>query len=1491
MSREGSIKKIPIAGIERNVAYSTSGAMEELSGVSLNSDGRLILGSTLREDTFLSSLRLHDYSVAYVHPISPDISYLIVYSNQDNAVYTLAKKENGEWKKLRKTPILNNAKDVYKIIHCGKILIVCGEKVFYVKHLDNDIYRRVNLSDEDNAQLLSPYIRLYFSLKEKKTLFPIEGAADKIQEDTARIGFTKILKKEKQRGLIKGFVRVKYAFKLYDGSYIFYSNPTFLRQPNDMGTRYRTDFNGNSLPYNIDYEKKQRGFFHSTMCAISSPEPDGKKLQFKYLSQYVNEEKDDIDDMYYYPDNGGWLFDQDYVCAGDIIDFFQNGVRLFDFYPNLMCNRSTSNKVATPYTAVSVGGQLTCTFNGEIPSEFKDIITGVGIFMTDEVYGYHINKPTVKQHATQKGFGTMCEYFQIKNDAEVKKELEDTDIYYKVADINISEIRGYGIKEIDLKGKLDAIRTLTSATTEDRGDIIKGTTELYNGRLHVGGGVKKPFVGFPINYFQDTSFSGKKSFYVEDIMRYANKWEEMMRKDKPFIVLAVGIRVNNKIQEIKRYVDVKYLLDNNINVYTVPTMQMLSYPDARAEYLTIKINMVKDGEYYRGSQTFKLKSSDYNNEAYYLPDDLRPFVFSGSFGGQVSIDDLYDKEENNVLIEDSGNIMYVSEVNNPMLFLPKNKYAVGNGLIMDICTQSYEHSSQGSTGYSPLVVFSSDGIYIISVDTSLKVAYSNSLYLSTKKIMSPNSAYKSSVGILFAADKKLCLLSNNNIRVIDEKVQGGLCKLSDIPKVADLLESEQTIGMSLSPNGTYSRVPFSSYLNNARFFENTSRGEIIVWKKGYDYYYVLNNGRWFTGEGKVRYCFVEDNKPYCVVGNSCFSFRASPSDVHTKGFFVSKPIGNDNQFGRLTRAVIRGKFNVEDIVLANNIIASPKDMKVKVNNIRVEKRKYREVKFEFDHREVIDIPLPDIDYKQVEVNLTARTALNITYKNNMSLYNGYLFFEQEKWQQFVDAKGAISYKGFYYATSTSPDAPNGGLIETPISIWYTNKTSGVALLYKDLWLMPDYSIVNSKGLKTSYKGITDWRYLDLSGGQIAVLPKYVIIEEKSRVVGNYAFGTDYDWQHQRADMSPDKVTLSANTAYRFVVHPPYHQFGQGFVVKNKDFNSYFWDDFLFKVKNDFFGDEDVGYVDFNIDVVRGPHRFLGRKLDYPFLYTGEQIYMLYSELYSNLKKGVYPLWHYAQFEPNSINVDEGENILLDGKYMASNQPYEETPYFFTAAHKGVYNISDIVNQNISEYVFTGKKAKDKAGNYGESYRLILTNGEYYRLVVSGGITAKNGDVLDGVYEFKCTDSYVYSALTDVVRKIQTGIYPSGIPKYSPEYTFSLVKGASRFVDLQLLEYLFVCPYDMVVTYDELMRLIPTFSKIKNLKKYACIYVYGSTDGYKWQLLGRNERNGEFVDIGCLVERVDCKYFRVVFCGELNNQSFMEYIELQGSGTIFNEKMR
>ena len=75
-----------------------------------------------------------------------------------------------------------------------------------------------------------------------------------------------------------------------------------------------------------------------------------------------------------------------------------------------------------------------------------------------------------------------------------------------------------------------------------------------------------------------------------------------------------------------------------------------------------------------------------------MPDDLRPFVFSGSFGGQVSIDDLYDKEENNVLIEDSGNIMYVSEVNN-LTYLPEQQIGAW-----------HRHDTQGGAFESVAVV-------------------------------------------------------------------------------------------------------------------------------------------------------------------------------------------------------------------------------------------------------------------------------------------------------------------------------------------------------------------------------------------------------------------------------------------------------------------------------------------------------------------------------------------------------------------------------------------------------------------------------------------------------------------------------------------------------------------------------------------------------------------------------------------------------------------
>ena len=75
------------------------------------------------------------------------------------------------------------------------------------------------------------------------------------------------------------------------------------------------------------------------------------------------------------------------------------------------------------------------------------------------------------------------------------------------------------------------------------------------------------------------------------------------------------------------------------------------------------------------------------------------------------------------------------------------------------------------------------------------------------------------------------------------------------------------------------------------------------------------------------------------------------------------------------------------------------------------------------------------------------------------------------------------------------------------------------------------------------------------------------------------------------------------------------------------------------------------------------------------------------------------------------------------------------------------------------------------------------------------------------------------------------------------------------------------------------------------QRYAGLYVYGSYDGKQWALLGRVERTGEFRDLGCLVERNDCKYYKIMFFGNLNVNSEIDYLEVQGGDTLYGEKIR
>jgi len=62
-------------------------------------------------------------------------------------------------------------------------------------------------------------------------------------------------------------------------------------------------------------------------------------------------------------------------------------------------------------------------------------------------------------------------------------------------------------------------------------------------------------------------------------------------------------------------------------------------------------------------------------------------------------------------------------------------------------------------------------------------------------------------------------------------------------------------------------------------------------------------------------------------------------------------------------------------------------------------------------------------------------------------------------------------------------------------------------------------------------------------------------------------------------------------------------------------------------------------------------------------------------------------------------------------------------------------------------------------------------------------------------------------------------------------------------------------------------------------KHCGLYLFGSYDCQKWAFLGGTEKTGTLQDIGALVERVDCKYFRVGFVGQVSTTSHLDFLEV------------
>lgn len=182
------------------------------------------------------------------------------------------------------------------------------------------------------------------------------------------------------------------------------------------------------------------------------------------------------------------------------------------------------------------------------------------------------------------------------------------------------------------------------------------------------------------------------------------------------------------------------------------------------------------------------------------------------------------------------------------------------------------------------------------------------------------------------------------------------------------------------------------------------------------------------------------------------------------------------------------------------------------------------------------------------------------------------------------------------------------------------------------------------------------------------------------------------------------------------------------------------------------------------------------------------------------------------------------------------------------------------------------------------------------------------DILrDWVIRYKMPDEYD-SFKKDIRFSLPAGTYHTEIRLQGVDMWLTAVKINVRFfIDMEIHATLSIGSSTFNNTFgmqelvlpsitQQLVSTIPAHTEqvIDPDKTYDTVlglYVFGSYDGRKWACLGHREKSGEFRDIGTLVERTDCRFFRFVLAGQVSKDSRLDYFEVSSRQSKLSTKIR